>query len=545
MLFQTRMKKLQIHSPVKHFVTQMDSSRNSQSLEYSTIERERREKLLKRRLANQILNSLDFSTILETAINEIRSLIRVECCQFSWYRSDLDPPIFEPIRHICHLKKVCSRCQPITASPLSFLERILLEKHILRIDDVDRDRLLDPKSRKALQSKGIKSLLAIVISLNSGEIGVLSCEHRHRKHIWRDREVELLQGIADGLAMAIDRSRLYEASQKAANNARLQASKMQKALTELASTQAQLIQTEKMSSLGLLVAGVAHEINNPINFIYGNLNPIREYTRDLLALLQLYEKHYPHPIAEIQDLKDEIDLNFVRDDFPKLVDSMAVGSTRIRDIVQSLRTFSRVDEADMKFADLHQGIDSTLLILQNRLRSKIEVVKNYGDLPLVECYPGQLNQVFMNIFINAIDALEEFWSHRSVSSEQSAASPTIEIATQVLPNNWISIRIADNGMGMSEKVRSKLFDPFFTTKPIGKGTGLGLSISYQIIAKKHQGKLSCGSVPGKGSEFHIEIPIQQAASVSVAEASKHRDAICFGCHDRTSCHVSVSECDRH
>lgn len=524
------------------------------SLEKNSLKREQREKNLKRRLANQILNSLDFNTILETAINEVRNLISVECCQFLWYHSDTDPPQLEPIRHICKLKRLCSRCAPPKTAWLPIIARLLLAQNILRIDDVDRDRLLDSESRKALRAKGIKSILAIVIQFNSGQIGVLCCEHRHRVHIWDDREVELLQEIADSLAIAIDRARLYEKSQKAAQIARSQAAKMQRALTELASTQAQLIQTEKMSSLGQLVAGVAHEINNPINFISANLHPLRQYTENLLDLLRLYERYYSEPVAEIRELRSAIDLEFVRDDFPKLIDSLDMGSSRIRDIVQSLRTFSRVDESDMKFVDLHQGIDSTLLILQNRLKTNIQVLKEYGTLPLVECYPSQLNQVLMNIIANAIDSLEsrlaietleESFASPDRATAKSATSPQIRIATQVLPNGWISIGIADNGIGISEKVSSKLFDPFFTTKPIGKGTGLGLSISYQIITQKHKGKISCHSTPGKGAEFHIEIPIQQLAVTSVSKTSKQRDAICFGCHEQTSCQVSVSDCDRH
>ncbi len=293
--------------------------------------------------------------------------------------------------------------------------------------------------------------------------------------------------------------------------AQMQAQKLEKSLEELQKTQAQLIQAEKMSSLGQLVAGIAHEINNPVNFIHGNLKYIKDYTQDLLKLILLYQKLYTNPEPEIQSLIKAIELDFVLDDLPKIINSMRLGTERITEIVLSLRNFSRLDEADMKRVDIHQGIDSTLLILQSRLKEKaehykIEVVNNYGKLPLVDCYPGQLNQVFMNILSNAIDALDSRNSEYSITEIQANPSK-ITITTEVLETNCIAVRIADNGSGITEAVKGRLFDPFFTTKPVGKGTGLGLSISYQIVVEKHKGKLNCISELGKGTEFCIEIPL--------------------------------------
>ncbi|MDF2388238.1 HAMP domain-containing histidine kinase [Nostoc ellipsosporum NOK] len=297
-------------------------------------------------------------------------------------------------------------------------------------------------------------------------------------------------------------------------------------LQELASTQTQLIQTEKMSSLGQLVAGIAHEINNPINFIYGNTSLVNEYTENLLNLIALYQQNYPLTVPEIQALNEEIDLNFIQEDLPKILSSMKMGADRIRNIVLSLRNFSRLDEAEIKEVDIHEGIDSTLVILQNRLQGKkdqpeIHVIKEYGNLPKVECYPRQLNQVFMNILTNAIDALEESvinsqWSvvssHLSVVSGKTTDNAqltidklVISIRTEVVDSNQVMIRIADNGCGMTEAVRQKIFEPFFTTKPVGSGTGLGMSISYQIISK-HGGLLKCISAPLQGTEFLIQIP---------------------------------------
>ncbi|WP_375539798.1 PAS domain-containing sensor histidine kinase [Cylindrospermum sp. FACHB-282] len=285
-----------------------------------------------------------------------------------------------------------------------------------------------------------------------------------------------------------------------------QAQNLERTLRELQQTQAQLIQSEKMSSVGSMVAGVAHEINNPVNFIHGNLVPASEYTRDLLRLVELYQKYYPNPPEEIKAEIAAIDLDFLKEDLIKLIQSMCVGTDRIRAIVLSLRNFSRLDEADFKRVDIHEGIDSTLMILQNRLKAKpnhpeISVIKEYGKLPPVDCYPGQLNQVFMNLISNAIEALEELCLE---------GKRQIYIQTEVFNDNWISIKISDNGVGISKEVISKLFDPFFTTKDVGKGTGLGLSISYQIVVDKHCGKLYCHSKPGEGAMFVIEIPITQS-----------------------------------
>ncbi len=323
-----------------------------------------------------------------------------------------------------------------------------------------------------------------------------------------DGEVIGVLGTFQDVTARVEAQVALEASEA---DLRQQAQALEQTLAELRRTQTQMIQAEKMSSLGQLVAGVAHEINNPVNFIYGNLTHAQEYTKDLIGLIQLYQAQFPDPGAAITEELEAIDFEFLLEDLPKLLNSMKVGADRIQAIVASLRTFSRMDEADMKAVDIHTGIDSTLVILHNRIKAKsdrgeIAIAKHYGDLPLVECYAGQLNQVFMNLLSNAIDALEE----ALLQGHANTDPPTITITTQITAAAQVEIRIADNGTGMPTSVRNRIFDPFFTTKPVGSGTGMGLSISYQIIVEKHGGTIKCRSQHGRGTEFVITIPLTQS-----------------------------------
>ncbi|MBD2292745.1 GAF domain-containing protein [Anabaena sphaerica FACHB-251] len=340
-----------------------------------------------------------------------------------------------------------------------------------------------------------------------GLLCIHQCTHPRN---WEESELEFVTQVAAQLSVALRQANLFQQS-SLLGQTREEANQLAQALNELRTAQMQIIHAEKMASLGQLVAGVAHEINNPINFIHGNLEHAHQYTQELMRCVELYRHHYPYPALEIQEFFKKTEIEFLFEDLPKLFQSMKVGTERIREIVTSLRNFSRLDEADFKAANIHEGIDSTLMILQHRLKtsgdnSAIYVSKEYDNLPLIECYPGQLNQVFMNLLSNAIDALEE--RNAKTTPEVLETNPSkIRISTSLLNQDWIAIHIADNGFGIDESVISRLFDPFFTTKVVGKGTGLGLSISYQIVTNKHNGKIYCHSELGQGTEFVVELPI--------------------------------------
>ncbi|MBD1896523.1 PAS domain S-box protein [Coleofasciculus sp. FACHB-129] len=493
----------------------------------------RREALLFR-LASQIRDSLDLDTILGTAVNEIRGLLQVDQCQYLWcwaQSNQASLTVTHEATTDASRPSLLSECPPEKLDPLSDKIRKL---QTLRVDDLTSDRSLNAEDGEMqiaplLSNLGVRSVLLLPLKTHAGHLGAIVCSHSSGSRPWLDSEIELLQGVVDQLAIAIDQAELYAQSRAAARAAQTQTQQLEQALHNLKQAQSQLIQTEKMSSLGQMVAGIAHEINNPVNFITGNLSHTSDYIQDLLDLVHLYQQHYTNPVPAIQAQEEEIDLEFIIDDLPKMLSSMQMGADRIRQIVLSLRNFSRLDEAEMKPVDIHEGIDNSLLILHSRLKPNgayggIQVLKEYGNLPLVDCYAGQLNQVFMNILSNAIDALDSQPEPRKITiateirnrltgNEEETGSPNTSltpITEDPLPmtkNQVVVIRIRDNGPGMPENVIKRLFDPFFTTKPVGKGTGLGLSISYQIVVEKHGGMLKCVSEPGQGAEFWIEIPM--------------------------------------
>ncbi|MBG1243653.1 ATP-binding protein [Nostoc sp. NZL] len=481
-----------------------------------------REKILKTRLSSQIRNSLDLNTILSTVVVEVRELLQIDRCQFFWCHQEDESTSFELSQQAC----APDLTEPLGCSPIQNVEALseaVMQGNLLCFDDIATDSWLDFKSRNLLVTLGFKSLLIVSIQTQSGCLGVIVCEHTRVLRPWSDDEVELIRGVADQLAIAIDQAQLYNQSRAATAAATAQAEQLNQVLHNLKETQAQLIQTEKMSSLGQLVAGVAHEINNPVNFIYGNLTHVNEYTLGLLELVELYQKTNVNPTSEVQAHIEAIDLDFMTEDLPKILTSMKMGANRIREIVLSLRNFSRLDEADMKPVNIHEGIDSTLLILQNRFKQTsgnpgIQIIKEYGDIPLVECYAGQLNQVFMNLISNAIDALDSYNSKRTIEDIEANTSQIV-IRTELHNSDRITVQIADNGPGMTEVIKQRLFDPFFTTKAAGKGTGLGLAISAQIITEKHNGAIWCISEPGQGAEFWVEIPIKQSSKLATASTA--------------------------
>ncbi|OUL19625.1 ATPase [Nostoc sp. RF31YmG] len=475
--------------------------------EREAAERERKATEREKALAatvEKIRQSLDLDTIFATSTQEVRRLLELDRATIYRFRSDWTVEFvaeslahnWTPNREVVPL--IIKDYLQQTQSRDYANSKILVIKDIYSTEDyTSQIALLKPIVARAY----------MIVPIFQGEKiwGLLAAYQNTKPRDWRQDEIDLLVHIGNQLGVGLQQAELLEQTQH-------QKEELKETLQELQQTQSQLIQSEKMAGLGQLVAGVAHEINNPINFIYGNITHVTEYAEDLLKLLHSYQKHYPSPKAEVQRQAAALDLDFIAKDLPKILNSMTVGAERISELVLSLRTFSRLDEAEMKPVNIHEGIESTLLILQHRLKPQadfiaIEVVKEYGELPKVQCYAAQINQVLMNVLSNAIDALEQ-----SVMVEKTLENPQIQICTEVIDENSILIRIADNGCGIPESLRSRIFDPFFTTKEPGKGTGLGLYISYQIVVDKHAGQIKCFSEPGKGSEFRIQIPIKHSVS---------------------------------
>ncbi|MBD2092749.1 GAF domain-containing protein [Microcoleus sp. FACHB-1515] len=386
--------------------------------------------------------------------------------------------------------------------------------NVRAIDDLHQAGLTECHVQMLAQFQ-VKADLIVPLLVGDRLWGLLCVHQCTTTRHWQQREIEFTQQVAAQIGVALQHAVLL-------GRTRQQAKQLSEAIEHLQRTQTHLIQSEKMSSLGQLVAGVAHEINNPVSFIYGNLSHVSSYTRSLLKLIELYQQHYPEPNAEIQHYAEEADLEFVASDLPHLLASLEVGADRIREIVLSLRNFSRLDQARMKPVDIHEGLDNTLMILQHRIKAdsshtEIAIVKQYSNLPLVECSAGQLNQVFMNLLSNAIDSLRD-----TQDQQREAGLPQMQgkitVRTEAIDPDHAQIVIQDNGNGIPASIQHRLFDPFFTTKPVGKGTGLGLSISYQIV-EQHGGKLECISHPGQGAAFVIRLPIEQRKSEAIQQGT--------------------------
>lgn len=459
-----------------------------------------------RALANtveKIRQSLDIEVIFKTTTQEVRRLLEVDRVTIYRFRADWSgefvaeslAPGWTPVKEI--VPAIADDYFQETQGGDFANGKSLVIKDIYSDDSIPYIALIELMEARAY----------MILPIFQGEKlwGLLAAYQNIKPRDWQEDEVDLLMQIGTQLGVGLQQAELLEQTQS-------QKEEITQTLKELQHTQSQLIQSEKMAGLGQLVAGVAHEINNPISFIYGNITYVNEHIENLFKLLRLYEKQYPKIPDEIKKQVTALDLDFISDDLPKILTSMEMGADRISQLVLSLRSFSRLDEIGMKPVDLHEGIDSTLLILQHRLQPQtnsfaIEVVKEYGELPPVVCYAAQMNQVFMNILNNAIDALEN-----SDKTGKIIDNPKILIRTEVMEGNTILICIADNGCGIPEMMRSRIFEPFFTTKQPGQGTGLGLSISYQIIVEKHGGNIKCVSEPGNGCEFWIEIPMKRIVS---------------------------------
>jgi light-regulated signal transduction histidine kinase (bacteriophytochrome) len=464
-----------------------------------------------KQVTEQIRSTLDLKITLQTIVREVRLLLNSDRVLIFQILPGSDSQVTVEEIH-GNYPSVLGIKAPQECFPDEYT-RLYLQGRVRAIHNVSTANL-SGCHREFLQNLQVQANLIIPIKMGMQLWGLLVAHQCDSPRNWQDEEMELMLQLADQAAIAIQQAQLYEQSYVAQTQAKAKAQELEHTLYELQQTQTQLIQNEKMSSLGQLVAGIAHEINNPVNFIYGNLSYANEYTQQLIDLLRFYQSRYPQPDGEISTLEKAIDVEFVAEDLPKIISSMQIGADRICSIVLSLRNFSRLDEAEYKPVDLHEGIDNTLLILQHRLKSTatfpgVEIVKDYGDLPLVKCYAGQMNQVFMNILSNAIDALQMQVDHHP------SVKPSICISTRIsADSSFVLIRIADNGPGMTEEVKRLIFDPFFTTKPVGKGTGLGLAISYQIIVEKHGGIIECVSELGKGTEFWMELALNPQCKVN-------------------------------
>ncbi|HEY9614799.1 PAS domain S-box protein [Allocoleopsis sp.] len=542
-----------------------------------------RAELLKQ-ITSEIRSSLDPQHIFQTTVTQLGEALLVNRCMIFLYQEAPQSKLSLVAEYLeTGYSSIGAFEVSVEGNPHT--QQVLATDRAITSTNVYAEPLLEG-CIPLCEAMQIKSMLAIRTSYQGKPNGVLGLHQCDAYRYWTSSEIELLEAVAAQVGIALAHACLLEkekstAAQLVQQNLALQVSnsrastktaELEQALQELQETQSQLVQTEKMSSLGQLLAGVAHEINNPVSFITVNINYACDYIQDLLKIVHLYQEYYPQPIERLESELKEIDLDFIIKDLPKLLGSMKVGAERINQIVLSLRNFSRNDEIEMRSVDIHEGIDNTLMILRHRFKAKkempeIEVIKKYGMLPRVECYAGQLNQVFMNLISNAIDAIASRFANANEALEsqrgggcfaQEAAQstlvcnrtdkevypgkaipddhtqkqahnsnqakvtnsefpieiplPTIKVYTETKDKDWVVIRIKDNGLGMTEEVKQKLFNPFFTTKPAGKGTGLGLSISYQIVVEKHGGHLQCISAPGQGTEFIIQIPIRHSCS---------------------------------
>jgi two-component system, NtrC family, sensor kinase len=487
--------QIRIIKLINALATQLGSILQRQLAEEKLKQQFQKEQLVNQ-LTQSIRCSLKLNTIFSTAAREIAISLGVDRVAIAQYLPD--KKIWINISEYYDSTQLETTLGLEISDENNEISDRLKKSEIVRIDDTNT---ASNEIEKRLTKLSAGAWLFVPLKVDSKVWGSVCVVKENRSYYWQVFEIELLCAVADSVAIAIKQAQIYQEIQSYAQQ-------LEETLTELKNTQAQLVQKAKMASLGQLVAGVAHEINNPVNFVYGNITVAMDYARDLLHLVALYQNNYPQPVAEVRKKLDNIDLDFIADDYPKLLKSMKDGASRISKIVLSLRNFSRLDEKEYKSVDIHEGIDNTLLILQSRLNGSnngqdIEVIKDYSQLPKIKCYASQLNQVFLNLITNAIDAVETQSSPRqiTISTKMNISESSSSISHAIV------ILITDNGCGMSEEVCCKIFDPFFTTKPVGSGIGLGLAICHNIVVEKHRGQISCVSALDGGTEFMVQIPI--------------------------------------
>jgi signal transduction histidine kinase len=498
---------------------------------YSESQRQAQREQVLNHIAQRIRTSLDLDTTINTALTELLSLTGADrmwfavpvqhsattlcithCVERTIYPLQYPFRLSHPQRQLAPAQFAIA-CNVETEIELGtcdtdFLQRLLNQEIVILTNTLASD--LDEPSRAKFQQQQIGAWLSTSVSYET-RLGYLIAL-KATPYEWTNDERIAVEALASQLAIAISHRQFYTKTQEQAQQAQSQAEQLTHTLKQLYETQSQLIQSEKMSSLGQMVAGIAHEINNPVSFIYGNVPFVAKYVEQLLTLISLYQTHFPEMPDELSHFASEIDLAFVQSDLAKMLNSMRAGADRIRQIILSLRSFSRLDEAETKVVNIHEGIEATLLLLKHRLQPQIKVVRHYAELPLIDSYPGQLNQVFLNLLSNAIDAI-----HSAERTAINTSPGQITITTRLMPEleasaSRVQIRIQDTGAGIPSVYQPKVFDPFFTTKPVGSGTGLGLAISYRIVVHKHHGKLWFETSAEKGTEFIIELPITRPAA---------------------------------
>jgi two-component system NtrC family sensor kinase len=483
---------------------------------YSKTRRQAERESLLRLIGNQIRSTLDLGTILQTAVREVRQWLqcdRVIIYQFqdNWQGTVVVEDMTVPWPSIlgdmgadkCFRGNYADLYQQGRVKAINDIFQAGLEPcHVDFLDSLQvKANLIVPIVTSQSEDNSLSTDINSPVKFPGKLWGLLIAHECHDTRNWQRQEMELLSQLADQMAIAIQQAELYSQVREAAVKSQAQTQQLQAALQELRSAQQQLIQSEKMSGLGQMVAGIAHEINNANNFIHANLFHAQEYFKVLNEALELCGNACPEAAEAIVRINEELELDYVRDDFGKLLNSMREGSSRIRAIVMTLRNFSRLDHAEFKAVDLHEGLESSLLMLQNKLKSNIKIDKQYGNLPPVKCHAGQINQVFYNLIDNALDAID------------SADKPgELTIRSWLSEPDWVTISVRDTGSGIPAHIQDKIFDPFFTTKPVGKGTGLGLSVCYQVIVQAHGGRIRCVSQVGEGTELIVELPLTNPKS---------------------------------